>query len=258
MSSKQICSGCLKQIVNKQNLKCTQCKALYDIDCANVTTDRFKVMSNELKLSWSCPQCKCKEPKSDNTNTPIRGATAPVQPSANVTMRAPKSKSRCGSSGDGDNAAVAESDGVRSIIREEIQNALKGMMNELFSIKEKVSSFEQSLTFFNTCFEDLKKRLDEESSLVKELRNANESLEFRVKTLESEFNNRMNTLEQNQRECNIEINGIPENRSENILKTTVAIAQKVDCTLTDGDIVHGTRVAKLKKDSDRPPGQIEY
>lgn len=67
------CAGCLSTIPNREYLVCSRCQDKYDLDCANVSWQRFhNTMTKERKQSWICQACSCKKPKGDNTNTPIR------------------------------------------------------------------------------------------------------------------------------------------------------------------------------------------
>ncbi|XP_050665167.1 uncharacterized protein LOC126965571 [Leptidea sinapis] len=58
------------------------------------------------------------------------------------------------------------------------------------------------------------------------------------------------------RESNVEINGLPEHRSENLSTTLISLAEAVGCSIGDADIQHVTRVAKLDKESTRPRAVI--
>lgn len=70
------CAACLKNITGRRFLECSLCTEKYDIQCVNVPEKRFyNTMSNDHKKAWRCPQCKAKQPKLDNTNTPIRHQT---------------------------------------------------------------------------------------------------------------------------------------------------------------------------------------
>lgn len=87
------CSGCLKKITDRCFLTCTSCKHQYDLECANVSTQRFyNTMTPEHKQSWICQTCRCKVPKKDNLNSPIRPLEneytnlTPIQ-NNNITMR---------------------------------------------------------------------------------------------------------------------------------------------------------------------------
>lgn len=64
------CAGCLQIIKNREYLVCSKCSDKYDIDCANVSTQRFyNTMTPEHKKKWVCPSCYCKTPKMGNTNS---------------------------------------------------------------------------------------------------------------------------------------------------------------------------------------------
>lgn len=67
------CAGCLSILPKREFLTCLQCKAKYDLECANISLARFNnAMDKENKRNWKCQYCKCKMPKVDNTNTPVR------------------------------------------------------------------------------------------------------------------------------------------------------------------------------------------
>lgn len=57
-------------------MTCSVCKEKYDIECLNIGEKRFRLMENEHKSKWMCQACKCKQPKLDNQNTPLRGPHA--------------------------------------------------------------------------------------------------------------------------------------------------------------------------------------
>lgn len=70
------CGGCTAAIMDKRFLKCYLCHQIYDLFCAGVTEACFiSEMSLPLKNTWKCQVCKCREPKGDNTNTPVRTAS---------------------------------------------------------------------------------------------------------------------------------------------------------------------------------------
>lgn len=92
-----ICAGCCKEITVKQYLSCAFCKDMYDLECANVSIQRYlNTMSQTQKKSWKCQACKCKSPKMINTDsTPVRPRDheCPEQPKIviqdnnNITLR---------------------------------------------------------------------------------------------------------------------------------------------------------------------------
>lgn len=54
------------------------------------------------------------------------------------------------------------------------------------------------------------------------------------------------------RDSNLEIVGVPEFRNENLPSTVLQLAKVVDIDISDDDIVHVTRIAKINRQSDRP------
>lgn len=67
------CGGCLVIIPDKQRLTCSACNLTYDLDCANVSTQRFyNTLTAEHRRKWVCQACICKRPKTNNANTPVR------------------------------------------------------------------------------------------------------------------------------------------------------------------------------------------
>lgn len=67
------CAGCLQPIADGSFLKCYLCNENYDLICANVAETYFDLsMTAEHRNTWKCQVCRCKEPKADNTNTPVR------------------------------------------------------------------------------------------------------------------------------------------------------------------------------------------
>ncbi|CAG5019703.1 unnamed protein product [Parnassius apollo] len=67
---------------------------------------------------------------------------------------------------------------------------------------------------------------------------------------------RIEQIEQNMRAPNVEINGIPEHKSENLLKTIEQLGFAIENPLGDNDVVHVSRIAKFNKESDRPRSVI--
>lgn len=75
------CAGCRQTITNRQYLTCKLCVSAYDIECANVSIQRFlNTMTPEHKEAWKCPTCCSKIPRFHDTNTPVQSRDPPMQP----------------------------------------------------------------------------------------------------------------------------------------------------------------------------------
>lgn len=80
----------------------------------------------------------------------------------------------------------------------------------------------------------------------------NENLTSQVKNL----TNRLGQIEQNMRVCNVEITGIPEHTSENLINTVEQLGRIVKSPIAESDILHVARIGKLNKESNRPRSVI--
>ncbi|KAH9645514.1 hypothetical protein HF086_017568 [Spodoptera exigua] len=78
-----------------------------------------------------------------------------------------------------------------------------------------LSEFKSSFGFFNEQFEDFKKRSDEKDAIIDQLCNDNAKLQHSVNDLTI----RLCNAEQYMRESNVEISGLPEDKSEDLVKT---------------------------------------
>ncbi|KAI5644444.1 hypothetical protein NE865_03551 [Phthorimaea operculella] len=140
---------------------------------------------------------------------------------------------------------------IRAIIREEMSTALDNS-TELKIIKDKIEAVESSVSFFNTMFEALKTELHNKTAIIDDLKRDNIKLQSTVKDL----GERLELVENVMRESNVEVNGLPEHRTENLAVTITQLGKVVDCPIADGDIVNVTRVAKLNSESDKPRAVI--
>lgn len=241
-------------------MQCPCCEQVFDIDCANLTNKEFKSLTTEGKRNWRCPNCHIKQRRrGDNTNTPIRHAPSSQSPidipsddtneqACNVTLRTkPQSHSYKG------NAAFVTEERLRHILRQEIADIVKISLRdivkkELTNIAEQVNSFQESLNFFNNYFEDVKKDLEDKTATIKSLQNENSNLQCSM----NDLTQRLSALEQNMRENNLEINGVPERKSENLFSTISQLAKSIQHPLANDDVLNVTRVAKLNRDDARP------
>lgn len=257
------CTGCRHNITN-EFLECFSCSSKYDLLCANVGIKRFNQMSQKSRREWKCPKCHSKQSKTDNTNTPLRQPPPLIQPGpsyggnlddsvcddSNVTVKVrpgPHSQTE-----PFDDRYVTE-DSLRRILNEELSTMIEDKIKKLVtvqlrSINDRMAEFGESIAYFNKQYEEMRADLQEKSAVIIGLQKNNEALQSSVKDL----SHRLHLAEQSMRESNLEINGIPEHKSENLLTIIGQIAKTVDCQVQDEDIFHATRVAKLNKDGNRP------
>lgn len=271
------CGGCRNVINSLEFLDCCKCKSRFDIYCVNIPSSNFYLMDHAYKSTWICPECSCKQLKTDNTNTPARpaiNASNPRRSPARKLTSSPKSipkthanqntpsdvmnvtlrkKASLPMSTSNSHERCFNEDTLRGIIKEELAAAVKSSFKDLLTdqlknIQGEISAFKVSFGFFNEQFEEFKKRFDEKDTIINQLRSDNTNLQQSVIDLTT----RLYNVEQNMRESNVEINGLPEDKSENLVETLKNIAKVTSCDIGDNDIMQITRVAKLNKDNNRP------
>lgn len=266
------CAGCRNVLPRRDFLSCTVCKSKYDLECANILPKAYTLMTIKQRAVWKCPECCSKAPKRDNSNTPLRpGQCSEIEgPSVELTAEHSSPKSvvktiepkvdspliaaelKSPSQTRGPETLVTESS-LRVILQQEITIALKSTLEkivaaEFSNIHRKIDSFQESLEFMNVKFEEMKAGYEEKTALIHDLKRENEFLNSTIRDISA----RLNTVELHMRDSNLEINGIPEHRSENLVNTVVQLSKIVESPLSDNDIQYATRVAKMSNDNDRP------
>ncbi|KAG6454436.1 hypothetical protein O3G_MSEX008699 [Manduca sexta] len=142
---------------------------------------------------------------------------------------------------------------LRAMIREEvgraIQDAVREIMDEKFvKVTELLNNFQQSLSFFNETYEEMKRSLEEKNAKIHDLENKNTALQVSVK----DITKRINQLEQHARASNVELQCVPEHRAENLVNTVKQLATVIKCNINDSEILHCTRIAKINPTNKRP------
>ncbi|KAF9806239.1 hypothetical protein SFRURICE_021458 [Spodoptera frugiperda] len=228
------CAGCRNEINNMEFMNCCECKLRFDIFCVNISSNNFYLMDHVYKTTWKCPECCCKQLKTDNTNTPVRPANktgnlgrSPSEKQSSSPKNLPKTLAKQNTSPDIMNVTLRKHNSqpksatncrgncfnentLRGIIKEELAAALKSsfkdfLADRLKNIQGEISEFKVSFGFFNEQFEDFKKRSDEKDVIINQLRSDNTKLQQDVIDLTT----RLCIVEQNMRENNVEINGLP-------------------------------------------------
>lgn len=264
------CGGCRKKFSNCCDyLKCKACAKIYDLDCTDINVQRYRnSMSKDQKSQWICCECRSKQPKTSNINTPIRALHNIVSDSISqevgiepeiehVTFR--KSNSArvvsspvSGSSRDLDSQESiisAISERVLAAIRTEVPSILTAIIQkELVPLQTELQEFRISLDFFNKKYEEVKtdvEVLKKDNYLLKQ---QNDNYEITIQ----ELTNRISNTEQYLRENNLEFHGIPEHRGENLNNLMLQCSSVIASKITGSDIISCVRVAKQNKNSSQP------
>lgn len=251
------CAACTNDIAATELIKCGTCGLRYHIECINTSYKKLNDLPPEYKTNWFCPSCCSKKPKGDNSNTPARGTTiVNVSPSSNITHRRPQPSVQ-------PTSQVHEYftlGNIKELIKEEMDTLLtkmeckfeKMMENKTSEMCKEMSEIKDAVNFINSQYEELKNKIQEKITVVKALKEENEKLKSTVVNL----NSRLNLLEQHARMSNVEIQCIPEHKSENLPKIISQIGKVTGNNIPDTDIHRCTRIAKTNPTNSRPRSVI--
>lgn len=141
---------------------------------------------------------------------------------------------------------------IRSAIAAEFTSAVKSCLRtELNDIRQDLAllrDLNNSVQFISEQFDQMKKELDSNKEKIVKLKSENEALINDIRDISF----RLNALEQYTRQENVELSGIPENKSENIVKTVMQLSKVVSLNLQENDVLSAFRIRKLDATSSRP------
>ncbi|CAH0719024.1 unnamed protein product, partial [Brenthis ino] len=177
MSSKSKFECCHRLPSSTEVILCRSCKKRYHYNCVSTSKTSYAELTENYKSTWLCPICA--RPKSDNTNTPIRGSLSNsaleeyADQSCNVTRRIKDSERKIM----GPTTAEIDLDDVRSIVREEMKSLLdvfkKSILDEFTSKTNEVLA---SINFLEDQYETIKKELSAKNDEIKLLQANNNNL----------------------------------------------------------------------------------
>ena len=161
-------------------------------------------------------------------------------------------------------------EGIRSVIKSDIASSLRefsasftslfqGMISQqnesIVKLTTSMECFKSQILELQTSNTKLKEENKEIINCNKELRVENTNLNTKVSVLEKSltesnkelqmFSNQILLKEQQDRLNNLEIAGIPENKSENLINILQTIGTKVGITISQSDIDHIHRVRRF-------------
>lgn len=233
MSSTELtCAGCRCVISNREYLRCSLCQEVYERKCTTVSEQRFyNTMTKEHKLSWKCDQCRSKQPKTGNSNTPVRGADE------NVTHRRGTARTASSSNEEGtDSLLVLEMRSVGEQLRavrrqmEELTATVSGAMLKIEACNERIDGLSARM-------DGMERRMNEISGSQRD----GGSLLRSIAQLKSELNERDQELLLN----DVELSCVPEQQGEAVGHVILTLATKLGVPLTERDVVSATRMGRV-------------
>ncbi|CAG5042934.1 unnamed protein product [Parnassius apollo] len=206
-------------------------------------------MAEDQRAKWKCVLCISKQPKTDNTDTPVRVGVEGVNRNRGAAAVSPQDLLD-------DDRAQSETMPAKD---------LQLLIMEVRQFKEEMRATRLQMELLNGTLAALALRIDESDKKI-------EKLEARVDLLEdrhadsstsTDVRSLLDTIEQlkcdlNERDqeplCNdIEITSIPEEKGENLIHIVTTLAVKLGVKLSENDLVSATRVGRVNVSSETVP-----
>ncbi|XP_064076281.1 uncharacterized protein LOC135194596 [Vanessa tameamea] len=248
-----LCGVCNNNIsVSQKRIKCsnTGCNIHYHADCV-------KYNENVIHRSkWVCPVCLPKRSKAtSNTNTPSQSKVQYDQefetPPSASSLSLESIVNEIRSFRKEINLKVDEQQSSLNkfnICLEKMQEEVKGIINKFSALQNDFDEVTESLKFLSHSHDNQININEDYKNRIIELEKENMNLRTNITGLEF----KMSLMEQQSRDCNLEIQCVPEHKSENLSSIVHQLASVVSFDLHDNDIVNFHRVAKRNTESKRP------
>ncbi|CAG9112111.1 unnamed protein product [Plutella xylostella] len=202
----------------------------------------YNKLSARNKASWKCPDCKVPLPKTDDTPVKETNVDTTVSPSYHSSTELNNSLQEF------ENRLMNRLDGM-------LQKSQLGIKMEIESLRKEMHilpDLKQAVDFMSEKYDIMYEELTSLRSLSSSLQAENSRILNDVKELKL----KVQQMEQYSRDCNIEIQCLPEHKQENLVNTVQQLAKIVSCPLEEKDIQQCTRVAKKDNQSSRPRATI--
>lgn len=237
----------------KDYIQCFSCKKAHHLNCLLLLENNDHDPGYQPSSPWTCSLCKSPKPTSaKNDNTPAK-----LNPY--VTIR-PGKRQATGSPPGTAAVTTTSAHEIHDIVQEVIKKEIGGMLTifsqtmsklintELKSVKDDINDLKKSMDYMNKDYEEMIKEYQESKKTMNELQIQNDSMRSTIKDITT----RLNYLEQNSRNNNLEIQCVPEKRNENLLNILNQVGKTIGSVINEEHISHCTRVAKVSAKSDRP------
>ncbi|CAK1548683.1 unnamed protein product [Leptosia nina] len=228
-----VCQICDKSVKLHENKLCSICASSYHYYCLKISHDNFLKESKAYKVAWKCSSCKSSDRRTAAASTPSHlSSPGPSQPSE------------------------FDLQDLKRHFDTQLQDSLAKLLADIKSdistesaaTCDRLRDLTESVNFLSSKCDKLEESLISKTKALDELKLENTSLRSEIDVLSS----RLEDLDQRSRNCNIEIQCVPERKGENLHTIISQVASITGCALSEQEISNFHRVAKINSDSNRP------
>ncbi|CAG4976737.1 unnamed protein product [Parnassius apollo] len=158
---------------------------------------------------------------------------------------------------------------ITNIVTSTISNELAKISHSLSSLNTTISELRDENINLKQRITDLNNHLSEVDTTLSDLNEQSISFDTRLKTVESQVSKdnylsdkldvmeiKLAAMEQQARDCNIEISNLPERRGENLVTVIINIGVLINQQIQPSDIILAHRVPHVGENDKRPKNAI--
>lgn len=248
----------------------------FHFQCLNIDRQQFVAITKEQASAWICPACSNVTRRArSNENTPVRRNPLIPRPEECLNMSCETSDpgasstqpllSFSGEEKTQPNEETVTMDKIRHLFDEKLSVSLSAFMisfreairedvkemvrSEMGSVLRTIKDEFTSTTDFVVAEQaGLRSDLEKCTSTIKQLEKENISLQSEINRIGA----RLTGIDKVSRNCNIELQAVPERKTENLLVMLKNLCDVVKAPVEDNCISACRRVAKLNNSSNRP------
>lgn len=284
-----ICGGCRLLLNTDCSLHCRSCDNNYHYECLNIKMEQFVSLSEEFRSSWTCPACvNVTKRVKTNLNTPVRHNQVQSMMEQSMDLSCEildKSETHIPSDSvsiekfnelintinswrnDMNSNLMSIRDEIKNdmnsnlmCIREEIKNTLSDIQTEIKSLRKEHTTLRQNVSTINTELSSLQNSIqfqsDEQGTLKQRVEEIARVASEQTTSATASVQSKIDSLEQQARQTNVEICNVPERRNENLIGIIEAIGTAIRFPISKADIVSIHRVPHAHNTNDRPKNII--
>ncbi|CAG9791737.1 unnamed protein product [Diatraea saccharalis] len=252
-----ICGGCRKSIEDRRYLRCSACRLYYDLDCANVSEQRFyNTMSTDYKKVWKCVICASQQPKVDNTNTPVRGTAVGVTVQRGAAVDTSLNLDLDYMNDTAHNMTIEMTDFQAFVMemrafREEMREEMRVNRLEMKRLNDAIAALTGRVTECEGQVDVLRERCNKIEAQLSAEKADNTTLVAEIDNLKLALNDR----DQDLLFTDLELTCIPEQVNKNLQHLIGTVATKLGVELAEQDVVSAVRVGRIL-DATQTPGVL--
>ncbi|KAJ2945784.1 hypothetical protein O0L34_g4690 [Tuta absoluta] len=267
-------------------MECSKCGETYDLICINLSPSDFEQLTDTQKNNWFCPSCIC---ATRIHNTPRRSLESQTKSTLDGTFTRCVNMTRGTNQRQNphlDDSSLHHESSNQDInkqfadLRQYIDSKLDTIKTEILAeITVRIKTIEDSIQHIqvqhnshaerlneldgrissitserikdSVVIEDLSRDIPTFKEDIDHLKKENLSLKCKLSELEN-MQNTLNEVEQRARLHNLEILGIPEKNTENLLNIISKIGTALNVTVKSEDLEYVTRIQSRSKNPGLP------